>query len=140
MQKKFRISLQGALDSLLCRRMNRTPNFASAKKLYFKNFANYTTMRKNGEYDEYHRFHVPADKEYAWSEEVKDLLIEKIVNESAPLEVINLSRVNLPENEIEDAFRSLSLSPKSSEILEAIELLKPLFEPGWYERIVLFFK
>lgn len=120
--------------------MKKAEDFVRAKELYIKNFANYTTMRKNGEYDEYHRFHVPADKEHKWSEEVKDLLIGEILSGSDTLQVTNLTRVNLPENEIVDAFYSLSLSPRRDEVLDAIELLKPLFEPGWYERIVLFFK
>lgn len=115
-------------------------DYERAKELYFINFANHMTMKKNGEFKEYCKFHVPKDTEREWSLEVKERLMDEICSGSNLLQVAQLARVNLPESEIVDAFKLLSSSPLRDRILSTIEQLKPLFEPSLYKRIVGLFK
>ena len=107
-----------------------------AKELYFINFANHMTMKKNGEFKEYNKFHVPKDTEREWSLEVKDNLVNEIYSGSNLLQVVQLSRINLPESEVVDAFKLLYKSPLRDEILTTIEQQKPLFEPNIYKLII----
>lgn len=115
-------------------------DYERAKELYFINFANYMTMKKNGEYKEYCRFHVPKGTEREWSLEVKEKLMDEICSGTNLLQVVQLARVNLPESEIVEAFNVLSLAPHKDEILYTIEQQKPLFEPNLYKQITQLFK
>ena len=93
-------------------------------------------MKKNGEFKEYNKFHVPKDTEREWSLEVKDNLVNEIYSGSNLLQVVQLSRINLPESEVVDAFKLLYKSPLRDEILTTIEQQKPLFEPNIYRLII----
>ena len=93
-------------------------------------------MKKNGEFKEYCKFHVPKDIERKWSHEVKEKLIDEICSGSNFLLVAQLARVNLPEDEILSAFDELASSLLSDKILLTIEQLKTLFEPDIYTKIV----
>lgn len=115
-------------------------DYQRAKELYFTNFANLMTMKKNGEFKEYCMYHVPKDTEHEWSLEVKDKLMDEICSGSNLLQVVQLARVNLPESEIVDAFKLLSSYSLRDKILTTIEQLKPLFEPDLYKIIVQLFK
>ncbi len=140
MRKKWRI---------LFRRVSGTQAFESdvkigahyqrAKELYFINFANHMTMKKNGEFNEYIKFRIPKETEHEWSLEVKDKLMDEICSGSNLLQVVQLARVNLPKSEILHAFELLSLSSLKDKILASIEQLKPLFEPSLYKEIVKLF-
>lgn len=119
--------------------MNEASNEA-AKRLYFINFANHMTMKMNGEYEDYIKYNISSEIEHEWSLEVKDKLLVDILKEKDFLKVYSLSRVNLMENEILDAFALLAASPLKAEILQNIVTLKRLFEPTIYEKICELFK
>ena len=112
----------------------------AAKRLYINNFANHMTMKKNGEYTDYKKYNISPEIEHEWSLEVKDKLLVDILKEKDFLKVYSLSRVNLMENEILDAFALLAASPLKAEILQNIVTLKRLFEPMIYEKICELFK
>lgn len=111
-------------------------DYKRAKELYFINFANHMTMKKNGEFKEYIRFRVPKEIEHEWSLEVKEKLMDEICSGSNFLQVAQLARVNLPESEILRAFELLSASSLKNKILTTIEQLKPLFDPNLYKKIL----
>lgn len=110
--------------------------YLRAKELYFINFANHMTMKKNGEFKEYCKFGIPKDVEYEWSLEVKEQLLKEISSGSNFLQVTKLADVNLPENEILSAFVALSMLPENDRILATIKQLQPLFEPDLYRKII----
>ena len=112
----------------------------SAKKLYFINYANHMTMKKNGEYDEYIKYNISPEIEHEWSLEVRDKLVEDILSGKDFLKIYSLSRVNLPESEILNAFSLLAVSPFKDEILQNIVTLNKLFEPTIYGKILELFK
>lgn len=114
-------------------------DFKRAKELYYANFASYMTMKKNGEFNAYRKFDIPKDVEHEWSIDVKERLIDEVRSGADLLKVVNLSRVNLPKNEIVDAFRSLAECPLRERILSTIEQMEPLFESGLYKSIVRLF-
>ena len=97
-------------------------------------------MKKNGEFREYSSFQVSKETEFEWSLEVKEKLMNEICNDGNLLQVVPLSRINLPKNEVVDAFELLSLSSKRNEILTTIKLFKQLFEPNIYEIIIKVFE
>lgn len=115
-------------------------DYERAKELYFINFANHMTMKKNGEFKEYCKFRIPKGTEREWSLEVKEKLMDEICSGSNFLQVAQLARVNLPKSEIVRAFELLSSSPLRDKILTAIEQQKPLFELELYKSIVQLFK
>lgn len=115
-------------------------NYEHAKKLYIKNFANYMTMKRNGEYKEYASFSVPIELERKWSEQVKDHLIDEICSGSNVLQVVQLARVNLPENEILEAFRVVASSSLRDSAIANIVQLKTLFDPAIFNKIVCLFQ
>ena len=96
-------------------RMNR------AKQLFFMNYGNAYHMKKNGEFDEYKRLGVPAATERAWSEELKESLMEK----SLPIE----------HDEIINCFRRLSSLENAKEITEAVMKSQPLFDSQLFREI-----
>ena len=141
MRKKWHILFRRELGTPSCKPSAiMGADYERAKELYYKNFANHMTMKKNGEFTEYCKFHVPKSIEREWSLEVKEKLLDEICSGSNILQVAQLARINLPESEIVDAFNVLSSSPPKDEILNTIELLKPLFEPNLYEQILQLFK
>jgi hypothetical protein len=97
------------------------------------------TMKKNGEFEEYCKYHIPKEQEHIWSSEVKDMLMKEISTGSNLLQVVQLSRVNLPEDDILDAFRILSETSLRDRILATIMQLSPLFSPRIYQRIMKLF-
>ena len=115
-------------------------DYERAKELYFINFANHMTMKKNGEFKEYCKFRIPEDTEREWSLEVKEKLMDEICSGSNLLQVAQLARVNLPKSEILHAFDLLSSSSQKDKILTTINQLKPLFEPDLYKSIVQLFR
>lgn len=141
MQKKWHILCRKESDTHSYKSAPKTEiDYTRAKELYFINFANYMTMKKNGEFEEYCKHRVPKDIECKWGREVKESLLDEICTENNLLQVVQLARVNLPKNEILDAFKLLSVSPQRDRILMAIEQLKSLFEQDFYKRIVELFK
>lgn len=141
MRKKWHILLRRELttQSYKSAKLKGT-DYERAKELYYINFANHMTMKKNGEFNEYCKFRIPEDTEREWSLEVKEILMDEIYSGSNILKVVQLARVNLPVSEIVHAFELLSLSSQKGKILTIIEQQKPLFEPDLYKRIVQLFK
>lgn len=115
-------------------------NYERAKELYFINFANLTTMKKNGEFREYSKFCVPKDTEHEWSLEIKENLMNEICSGANLLHVVPLSHMNLPEKEILDAFKLLSSCSFSKQIYDMIQKLFPLFDDDLYKKIIAFFQ
>lgn len=115
-------------------------NFNEAKKIYFDNFGSYITMKKNGEYSEYNKYNVSKALEYEWSIKIKDNLLMDIVDGKNLIRVINLANINLPENQIIDAFEMLAKSKLRNEIENMIEKLKPLFDNDLYNKIIVKYK
>lgn len=140
MRRKWHILFrrEWAARSFKSAEITRT-DYERAREIYFLNFANHMTMKKNGEFKEYCKFHIPKDIEREWSLEVKEILMDEICSGSNLLQVAQLARVNLPESEIVDAFILLSSSSLRDKILSTIEQLKPLFEPDMYKRIIKLF-
>ncbi len=66
-------------------------------------------------------------------------MILDLVNGNNLIRVINLANINLPENEIIDAFKMLSKSKLRNEIENMIEKLKPLFDSDLYDKIIILF-
>ena len=54
-------------------------NKKTAKEIYFDNFGNFSTMKRNGEYREYIRRKISVELEYQWSVEIKKNLIDDII-------------------------------------------------------------
>lgn len=75
--------------------------------------------------------------EYEWSTKIKDNLLMDIVDGKNLIRVINLANINLPENEIIDAFKMLATSKLRNEIENMIEKLKPLFDNDLYNKIII---
>ena len=132
MQRKWLILWQKVQDTLFCkRRVHNSQNMDRAKNLYFDNFANHMTMRKNGEYEEYRRYAVPKEVEYNWSLELKELLIEQILGGENLLQVLQLSRISLPEDEVLDAFKYLSQSTKKRRYTKPLHSLPHFLKPTY---------
>ena len=115
-------------------------DYERAKELYLNNFANHMTMKKNGEFKEYNKFHIPKDTEYEWSLEVKERLMDEICSGSNLLQVVQLSRINLPENEIMGAFKLLASCSLNNQIYDMIQKLCPLFDRNLYDKIIALFQ
>lgn len=111
----------------------------TAKEIYFDNFGNFLTMKRNGEYRDYSRKRVSVELESQWSIEIKNHLIDDIVNRGEFLKIVPLSRLNLPENEIMGAFEIISLKCSKAEIRQTLEQLQNLITPSIYEQLVHLF-
>ena len=120
--------------------INYEASIEKAKRLYFINYANHMTMKRNGEYEDYIKYHISPETEHEWSVEVKEQLIDAILSGKDLLKVYSLSRINLQEDEILNAFTLLATSPLKDEILQNIVTLKSLFEPMIYKKIIELFK
>ena len=137
LRKKWRILFLKELDTQSFKSAEKLDaDYNRAKELYFTNFANHMTMKKNGEFKEYCKFGIPKDIEHEWSLEVKEQLIKEISSESNFLKVTQLACVNLPENEILTAFMELSTLSQKDKIFTTIKQLQPLFEPDLYPKII----
>lgn len=116
-------------------------NKKTAKEIYFDNFGNFMTMKRNGEYRNYVKYKISSEEEYHWSLEIKKLLIDDIVLNGDFLKIAPLSRINLPENEIIESFKTISFQCPNSKIRQTLELLQNLIPPNIYEKIFpLFFE
>lgn len=113
-------------------------NKKTAREIYFDNFGNFLTMKRNGEYRDYIRNKVSVELEYQWSIEIKNDLINDIINKNEFFKIVPLSRVNLPENEIIEAFRALSLQCSKAKIRQTLEELQNLISPNIYEQLTAF--
>ena len=107
----------------------------TAKELYFDNFGNFHTMDKNGECREYIKKGASAEEERQWSMEIKEMLIDDITQKKDFVKIVPLSRVNLPENEIVEAFRIVSQRCSKAEVREMLKRLQPLVAPEMYQQI-----
>ena len=107
----------------------------SAKELYFDNFGNFHTMDKNGEYCEYIKKKASAEEEQQWSVEIREMLIDDIVKKKDFVKIVPLSRVNLPENEIVEAFRTIAQRCSKAEVREMLKRLHSLIAPEIYQQI-----
>lgn len=114
--------------------------YERAKELYFNNYANHMTMKKNGEFKEYCKFQIPKETEREWSLKVKEKLLDEIRSGTNLPQVVQLARVNLPKSEIVHSFELLVSSSLRDKILTTIKRLEPLFEPDLYTIIVQLFK
>ena len=108
----------------------------TAREIYFDNFGNFITMKQNGEYRDYERRKVPVEIERQWSIEIKNHLIDDIVNKGELFKIVPLSRINLPENEVIEAFNTLLLQCSRIKIRQALEQLKNLISPGIFEELI----
>ena len=115
-------------------------DYERAKELYFNNYANHMTMKKNGEFKEYCKFQIPKETEREWSLKVKEKLLDEIRSGTNLPQVVQLARVNLPKSEIVHSFELLVSSSLRDKILTTIKQLEPLFEPDLYTIIVQLFK
>lgn len=106
-----------------------------ARKIYFDNFGNFGTMKKNGEYKEYLRYRISPKIEHEWSLEIRDQLIAEITSGNNLLMVVALSQVNLSDSLIISAFKLLAASSQRDNIFCEIKRLKPLFEFSMFEKI-----
>ena len=111
-------------------------NKKTAREIYLDNFGNFLTMKRNGEYCDYIRKKVSVETEYQWSIEIKNYLIDDIVNKGEFFKIVPLSRVNLPENEIIEAFKELSLQCSKVKIRQTLEQLQNLMSPSIYEQLI----
>ena len=75
------------------------------KKLFFYSCGNYDMMSRDGVFETYKKYHIPAETEDAWSRELKQTLLDDILNRRIFQRVYPLSRLNLPRNEIIEAFQ-----------------------------------
>lgn len=110
-------------------RMNR------AKQLFFMNYGNAYHMKKNGEFDEYKRLGVPTATERAWSEELKESLMEKIQSGEDIWHVSTLASLPIEHDEIINCFRRLSSLENAKEITEAVMKSQPLFDSQLFREI-----
>ena len=108
----------------------------TAREIYFDNFGNFSTMKRNGEYREYIRRKISVELEYQWSVEIKNILIDDIIDKEEFFKIVPLSRVNLPENEIIEAFRVISLRCSKDKIRQNLEQLQNLISPHIYEQVI----
>ena len=111
-------------------------NRKTAKEIYFDNFGNFSTMKRNGEYREYKKSKTSVKIEYQWSIEIKNILIEDIVDKEEFFKIVPLSRINLPESEVIDAFKVLLLRCSKDKIRDTLEKMKKLISPQIYEEII----
>ena len=111
-------------------------NKKTAREIYFDNFGNFSTMKRNGEYREYIKSKISVEFEYQWSVEIKNNLIDNIICKEEFFKIVPLSRVNLPESEIIEAFRVLSLRCSKDKLRDNLEKLQKLISPQIYEHII----
>lgn len=112
----------------------------NAKEIYFDNFGNILTMKRNGECRDYIRKRVPAELECQWSIEIRNNLIDDIVNRGEFFKIVSLSRLSLPENEILGAFEIISSKCSKDVIRQHLERLQNLITPNLYEQLIHLFK
>lgn len=140
MQKKWHIWSRGESVTPLSKSAKKVDiDCEKAKQLYFANFANHMTMRKNGEYEEYSKYHISTETEQKWSREVRDKLVADIISGKDLLKVSALARINLPEREIIESFQLLRESSLCTIILDTIVQLKELIDPELFKRIIRLF-
>ena len=68
--------------------------------------------------------------------EIKNILIDDIIDKEEFFKIVPLSRVNLPENEIIEAFKVLSLRCSKDKIRQNLEQLQNLISPHIYEQVI----
>lgn len=112
----------------------------TAKEIYFDNFGSLLTMKRNGEYRNYIKKRGSLEQEHEWSVEIKNILVDAVINKKDFVKIVPLSRVNLPESEIVEAFKTISLQCSDPKVRESLDKLKILISPNIYERIVVLFK
>ena len=110
-----------------------------AKRIYFDNFGSFGTMKKNGEYKEYQKYHISPEVEFEWGLEIRNQLLAEIIGKNNHLMVVALSRINLSESKIISAFEQLASTPQRDDIFCTINQLKPLFDPLMFESITKVF-
>jgi len=74
--------------------------------------------------------------ELQWKYEIRDNLISSIGSGENLMGIYSLSRIDLSDEEIVEAFKILKLSPLQEEIKKTIEVLQPLIGVGIYDKIV----
>ena len=112
----------------------------NAKEIYFDNFGNILTMKRNGEYRAYIRKRVPIEEESQWSIEIKNNLIDDIVNREEFFKIVPLSRLSLSENEFLEAFEIISSKCSKDVIRQNLERLQNLITPTLYDQLINLFK
>ena len=99
------------------------------------NFANYGNMKRNGEYEEYMRYHISEALEKEWSRMVMDDLAAKIRNGEEVWRVANLANIRIDESEIVNCFHNLAKSSNAPAIYAATEKAGFLIAPDLLKRI-----
>ena len=140
MRKKYRIWLQRALDSQFYKTPHGSDKIKEAKNIYFANNACFMTMKRNGEYETYHKFKIPVETEIDWSREVKKLLVTDILKGNKLYKVVALSNINMAQNEIVESFRMLAESPLKKEIYAEVIKQKKLIQEEIYLKILACFE
>ncbi len=96
-------------------------------------------MERNGEFEEYSKYHVPEALEHKWSKDILESLFETIYSGKDVWQVANLANVRIEEAEVFNAFNLLSNSPFKLAILSALEKEKHRIPPKIFEKIIEFF-
>ena len=110
-------------------------NLIRAKELYFLNYANYGTMKRNGEYEEYVKYSVPKPLEEEWSRILINDLVKRIKTGEDVWLVSNLANIRIDEQEIIESFRIISESSNIDQIIDAISKSRPLIPDHIYDEI-----
>ncbi len=117
------------LFSKKARKTDEPSDISRAGMLYFSNHANYSNMKRYGEYEEYMSHSVPDALEREWSKTVLHAFVKKTKNGEDIWLVSNLANVRTDESERIKSFRGLSKSPNAQIIMAAVgksESLIPL--------------
>lgn len=129
-------SSKGTKPANRCHPADEEDRMSRARQLFFTNYGNAYNMKKNGEYDEYKKLMVPAATESAWSEELKESLMEKIQSGEDIWHVSTLANLTIDHDEIINCFRRLSSLGNSKEIAEAVMKSEPLFDRQLFQEIM----
>ena len=129
-------SSKGIAPANRCHPADEEDRMSRARQLFFMNYGNAYHMKKNGEYDEYKKLGVPAETGRAWSEELKDSLLEKIQSGEDIWHVSTLANLAIDHDEKINCFRRLSCLENSKAIAEAVMKSEPLFESQLFREIM----
>ncbi len=111
------------------------PDVSRAKELYFLNYANYGNMMRNGEYEEYRKYHISETQEREWSREIMEDLISRIQSGKDIWRVANLANLRIEESEILKSFQRISSGPNAQMAFAAIEKAEALIPSPLFDKI-----
>ena len=111
-----------------------------AKRIFFENYGNSFTMKRNGEYEKYLRFKIPKEIELEWSRQIQNDIVSEIMQGKNLWKITALSQINLPKSELLSAFYQLALCSQKEAITEMLFKQEPLIEKEIYENIKALFR